>query len=294
MEKGLAGAHHALALALERRIPGLAHGMLGHVDPLSGRTLRHPRRRHGPDVPPPRMRDRAVDGGPGPRFGTLLGAQQHDHDQRTEDGQVAGQLHHAGGALHRQPPAAGAGLHPHDDPLFRTAGPLPLDARLLERSAPGRRKGARPPDERHRGARQDQACGGIDGRPVGTGKPLPRGDGRRSELADGHLGPLRLGAHDQPAGRRGADHHGSRSGEADGDRTPLCVRHPGAERRKSRRNGLGTRLRDPAGRNAAGRTPAGPRRQGLGGLRPHPRRTGRGRHPGQGPQGRQRLGTGIK
>ncbi len=57
-------------------------------------ALRHPRRRHGPDVPAPRVRDRAVDRRAGPRFGPLLAAQQHDDGQRAEDGQVAGQLHH--------------------------------------------------------------------------------------------------------------------------------------------------------------------------------------------------------
>ena len=66
-----------------------------------GRALRHPRRRHGPGIPAPRMRDRTGRGFARRRHGTLLDAQQHDHHQRTEDGQVAGQLHHTGTILHR-------------------------------------------------------------------------------------------------------------------------------------------------------------------------------------------------
>lgn len=87
-------AHHALALALERRVPRVAHGVLGHEHQVPGRAVRHPRRRHGPDVPAPRVRDRPVHGRPRPRLGQLLGAQQHDYHQRAEDGQVAGQFHH--------------------------------------------------------------------------------------------------------------------------------------------------------------------------------------------------------
>ena len=43
----------ALAFALERRLPGLAHGMLGHGLQIPRRDLRHPRWWHGPHVPPP-------------------------------------------------------------------------------------------------------------------------------------------------------------------------------------------------------------------------------------------------
>ena len=56
VEKGVARTHHALAFAVERRVPRLAHGVLGHEHQVSGRTVRHPRRRHGPDVPAPRVR----------------------------------------------------------------------------------------------------------------------------------------------------------------------------------------------------------------------------------------------
>ena len=46
-------AYHALAIALERRIPRLALRVHGHGPQVSGRPLRHPRRRHGPCVPAP-------------------------------------------------------------------------------------------------------------------------------------------------------------------------------------------------------------------------------------------------
>ena len=51
VEEGVARTYHALAFAVERGIPRLAYGVLGHEHPLSGRAFRHPRRRHGPDVP---------------------------------------------------------------------------------------------------------------------------------------------------------------------------------------------------------------------------------------------------
>ena len=58
LEEGRARAHHALAIALERRLPRLASRMFHNGPQISGRHLRHPRRRHGPHVPPPRVRDR--------------------------------------------------------------------------------------------------------------------------------------------------------------------------------------------------------------------------------------------
>ena len=146
----------------------------------------------------------------------------------------------------------------------------------------------------HRDAREDQTRGGLDGRSRRAGDALRRGDGRRPELADGHFGAVRLGAHDQPAGRRLADDHGRRPRGADGHRAPLRFRHPGPARREGRRDGFGARLRDAAGRDASGRTPESPCGEGLGRLGPHPRRTHGRRHPRQGPQGRHGLGTGIK
>jgi len=61
--------YHALAFALERRLPRLAHGVFGHEHQIPGPAVRHPRRRYGPDVSASRMRDRAIDGGARPRLG---------------------------------------------------------------------------------------------------------------------------------------------------------------------------------------------------------------------------------
>ena len=66
-----------------------------------GQTLRHPRRRHGEQVPPPRVRDRPVRGGPRRAVRPLLGPQQHGHRGRPEDGQEPGQFHHAQAGLRR-------------------------------------------------------------------------------------------------------------------------------------------------------------------------------------------------
>ena len=135
--------------------------------------------------------------------------------------------------------------------FFVLAGALPLDARLLERGAAGRREGTRPPDEGRRGARQDQARRRLDGRSGRTGGTLPCGDGRRPEFADGHFGAVRLGARHQPACGGPADHHGRRPRNAEDDRSPLCVRHSRPARREGSRLGFGPRLRDAAGRDAA-------------------------------------------
>ena len=53
-------------------------------------------------------------------------------------------------------------------------------------------------------------CGRFDGESRGAGGAVPRGDGRRPELADGHFGALRLGADDQPDRRRAGDDLGGR------------------------------------------------------------------------------------
>ena len=118
-------------------------------------------------------------------------------------------------------------------------------------------KGARPPDEGHRDARPAAAVGHLDGAACRTRGALPRGDGRRPELADGHLGPFRLGADDQPAGRRQGVDHGCRSRDAPADGAPLCLRYPRPARREGRRCGCGPRLCDAAGRDAPCHPPAG-------------------------------------
>ena len=84
----------------------LAHRVRGHVPRPARRGLRAPRRRPGPDVPPPR--ERAGPGG-GRRQGVrpALDAQRVGDRRRGEDVQVTGQLHVAGrpaGAIGRRGP----------------------------------------------------------------------------------------------------------------------------------------------------------------------------------------------
>ncbi len=63
VEEGRAGAHPALAQPVGRRLPRLAHRMLGHVDQVPGRHLRHSRRRHRQHLPAQRVRNRPGRGG---------------------------------------------------------------------------------------------------------------------------------------------------------------------------------------------------------------------------------------
>ena len=148
-------------------------------------------------------------------------------------------------------------------------------------------------DEGRRDARPPQGVGLLDGQSGRARGALPRGDGRRPQFADGHLGPLRLGAHHQPDCRGAAAHLGRGPQGASHDGAPLRLRHPRTEGREGGRRRFGPRLRDAAGRAAARGASQGACRQGLGHVGPHPRRPLRRRHPRQGPQGRQRLGARV-
>ena len=55
LEEGRARAYHALAFAMERRLPGLASRMFHNVGEISRPAFRHSRRRHGSQVPSSRM-----------------------------------------------------------------------------------------------------------------------------------------------------------------------------------------------------------------------------------------------
>ena len=82
------GPARQVAVALGRRLPGLAHRVLGHVPGHPGRAHRPPHRRRGQRLPPPRGRDRPVRGGGRPPGGDHLGARQAPADRRAQDGQV--------------------------------------------------------------------------------------------------------------------------------------------------------------------------------------------------------------
>ena len=82
-----------------RRPSGLAHRVLGDEHCAPRAHLRHPRRRRGPAVPPPRERDRAVGGRARRPVRQLLDAQRLRPGGRREDVEVARQLlHHPRGA----------------------------------------------------------------------------------------------------------------------------------------------------------------------------------------------------
>ena len=98
---------------------GLAHRVLGDGARYARRPDRHPRWRARPDLPAPRVRDRAVsvrDGGGAVR--ALLDARRDGHARRRQDVQVA-----------RQPRegerAARAGPHGGRDPAGAARAPLP-------------------------------------------------------------------------------------------------------------------------------------------------------------------------
>jgi hypothetical protein len=95
VETSIARTHHALAFAMGRGFSGLAHRVLGDEPQVPGRDLRHSRGRPRPALSAPRMRNCPERWCHRARACALLAAQQHDHPQRAEDGQVVGQHHHA-------------------------------------------------------------------------------------------------------------------------------------------------------------------------------------------------------
>ncbi len=105
------------------RPAGLAHRVQRHVVALSGRDLRHPWRRHRPDLPAPRERAGAERLRlPRQPFRALLGAQRHAAGERREDVEEPRQF------LHRARRAGeGAG---RGGAAAAAAHALPLDARL--------------------------------------------------------------------------------------------------------------------------------------------------------------------
>ena len=138
--------HIALAISLGRRLSGLALRMYGYGTQVLGRSFRHPRRRYGPRLPTSRMRNRASRGGRRGTNGALLDAQQHDHDQRPEDGKKSRQFHYAGAILYGRSPETGPALFADDHSFLYFASPLSLNGRLFQRSASGQQKGPRSPD----------------------------------------------------------------------------------------------------------------------------------------------------
>ncbi len=94
VEGAQGGRGHVVGLALGAGPPRLAHRVLGDGRAAARRRLRHPRRRLGPRLPPPRERGRADARGARRGADETVDAQRHDPVHRREDGQV-GRQHRA-------------------------------------------------------------------------------------------------------------------------------------------------------------------------------------------------------
>ncbi len=160
MEKGRAGTHHALAESLERGFPRMASGVLGDGRKIPRQRVRHSRWRNGSDVPSPRVRNSPECGKPPHPRRALLGSQQHDHDQRPEDGQVFGQLHHTASAFQRTARETRPGIFPDDDPLLHPSSALPQHTGFQQRGVAGGRKGAQEGDAGVEGSASAGLSGG--------------------------------------------------------------------------------------------------------------------------------------
>ncbi len=151
----------------------------------------------GSDVPAPRVRDRAVDGGAGTCVGQILGAQQHGDDRGTEDGEILREFHHAGAVLHGGSCAVVAAVFADGDPVFYPSGALPVDAGFQRRGVAGGAKGAGTADEgvESVGFGTHRSCGGfyytISFRFTGR---MRGGVVRRPEQSGGDRPTVRLGA----------------------------------------------------------------------------------------------------
>ena len=118
VEGGEAG-RAVVGVALGPGPAGLAHRVLGDVGRAARRALRYPRRRHGPQVPAPRERDRADLRGLRLEVRQRVDAQRLRAGGRREDVEVARQLlHGARGARVGARPRGGALLHARQ-PLSR-------------------------------------------------------------------------------------------------------------------------------------------------------------------------------
>src|SRR5205807_1223898 len=126
-----------LGVALGTGPPRLAHRVLRHVDGAPRHAFRRARRRHGPQVPASRERDRAVVRRDRGRLRESLDAQRLRQRRRGEDVEVARQLLHAARGAADAAPSRGAAL-------LRSLEPLPRPDQLLPRAARASRCRARP------------------------------------------------------------------------------------------------------------------------------------------------------
>ena len=120
----------------------LAHRVLGHVRGHPRARLRDPRRRHRPDLPPPRERDRPVRRGARRPHGLHLDAQRDARARRREDEQEPRQHRPARRGAR---PLARRGRH-----RLLPDQPLPLAPALHRGAHGGGRRGRRAPAQRSR------------------------------------------------------------------------------------------------------------------------------------------------
>ena len=284
----------SLGLAVGDGPPGLAHRMLGDGGRAAWPRVRHPRRRHGPEVPASRERNRPDLCGLQRAVRKALDAQRLRARGRREDVEVARQLLHrarsaaapapggparlparlalpGAGELHGRQPAAGRCLAAA--PLPRAAGRraatrlragrslariLRGDGRRFQHPGGDRRAAVGGPRAQRRQGRRRPRTGEI----IGGGDPPPRRAHRPARARAGSLARDALGARR----RRGARDCGAGS---DRDRRADC-RH--ASRRAARatspsptasatgwpRRGLSSRTAPPAlpgAGNRRGRSP---------------------------------------
>ena len=108
-----------LAVALGRGPARVAHRMLGHVHQPARQLLRHARRRHGPEIPASRERDRAVLRGLRHAVRPRVDAQRLRAHQRREDVEVARQFLHRARRAEDAARSGSAAVLPARQPLPR-------------------------------------------------------------------------------------------------------------------------------------------------------------------------------
>ncbi len=140
-----------------RRLPGLAHRVLGDVAQAPRRPARHPHRRRGQHLPAPRVRDRAERGLHRPALRELLDARQVPAGRRRQDVQEPGQRLQP---RRRQ----GQGLRAARAALLPDPRPLPRAAQLHLGDPEGERCGTREPRRPRRAPAQGRARRGSERR----------------------------------------------------------------------------------------------------------------------------------
>ena len=178
----VAARRAVVGVAVGARPAGVAHRVLGPGPARAGRDHRRPRRRTGPGLPPPRVRDGPVRVGDRPALRPALAPRRPGRAGRHQDVQVA-----------RQPGLRGRpveGVGARRDPAGPARPPLPARLGVDRRGpAPGRS-----PDWKPGGRRR--------GRHLRPGRPTT-GSRRRPRPGAGPRPPRRRPRHAGGPGRAG-------------------------------------------------------------------------------------------